>query len=375
MRILHVIGAMDRGGAETMLMNLYRAIDRTKIQFDFLVHEQRECDYDGEIRDLGGNVYRDLPRFTLVNYPRYKRLCREFFERHDEHPIVHGHIASSAAVYLREAKRAGRIAVAHSHAQNYPLSVAELGFRLLSYPIRFTADEFLACSVEAGRDRFGAAAVEGDRFHVVKNAIDVDAYANDPATHAQAKRALGYAGVPLVGHVGRFDPVKNHPYLIQVFSEVKRRIPDAELVLVGRGPSEQEVRRSVRETGLGGDVAFLGVTDQVADVLKALDVFVFPSFSEGLSMAAVEAQAAGVPCVLSTGVPELAVIAPDSVVRLPLDSGVSAWADAVEESLKGGSGRSQGAIAARLEGYDIFKTSQWLSSYYRELLENVSVGA
>ncbi|MFQ7669146.1 MAG: glycosyltransferase [Eggerthella lenta] len=374
MRILHVIGAMDRGGAETMIMNLYRAIDRSRVQFDFLVHEQRVCDYDEEIQDLGGKVYRALPRFTLLNYPVYRKRCREFFSGHPEHPIVHGHIASSAAVYLREAKRQGRVTIAHSHAQNYPLSVPELGFRALAYPIRFVADEFLACSIEAGRDRFGKAIVEGDRFQVVKNAIDVDRYANDPIAHEQAKRLLGYEGVPLIGHVGRFDPIKNHTYLIEVFSEARRRIPGAKLLLVGRGPSEEEVRRAVREAHLEDDVVFCGVTDRVADVLKALDAFVFPSFSEGLSMAAVEAQAAGVPCVLSTGVPELAVIAPQFTVRLPLDAGSGVWTDAVERAVRAGAGRSEGADAARRSGYDIFDTSRWLGAYYAEVLEKAAGG-
>ena len=149
-RVLHVIGAMDRGGAETMIMNLYRAIDRTKVQFDFLVHEQRVCDYDEEIKDLGGEVFRGLPRFKVVNYSTYRDECRDFFSRHSEHPVVHGHIGSCAPVYLREAKRQGRVTIAHSHSQKFPLSVTELGFRALAYPVRRVADNFIACSMEAG---------------------------------------------------------------------------------------------------------------------------------------------------------------------------------------------------------------------------------
>ncbi len=367
MRVLHVIGAMDRGGAETMIMNLYRAMDREQIQFDFLVHEQRVCDYDEEIQDLGGRVFRALPRYALVNHVRYRRLCREFFAERAEHPVVHGHIASSAAVYLREAKRAGRVAVAHSHAQNYPLSIPELGFRALAYPVRFVADRFLACSEEAGLDRFGERVVQSDSFRVVKNAIDVGAYACDAATHASAKEALGFAGTPLVGHVGRFDPVKNHCFLVEIFAEVTRRMPEARLVLVGRGPAEDEVRCRVREAGLADRVEFFGVTDRVPDVLKALDAFVFPSFSEGLSMAAVEAQAAGVPCVLSTGVPELAVVAPMAVERLSLDAGREAWADAVLRALASNGDRAEGAACARESGFDITDTARWLAAYYCSL--------
>ena len=368
-RVLHVIGAMDRGGAETMIMNLYRAIDRTKVQFDFLVHEQRVCDYDEEIKDLGGEVFRGLPRFKVVNYSTYRDACRDFFSRHSEHPVVHGHIGSCAPVYLREAKRQGRVTIAHSHSQKFPLSVTELGFRALAYPVRRVADNFIACSMEAGVDRFGKAVVEGDRFHLLKNAIDVDSYAGDPSACERAKRSLGFAGVPLIGHVGRFDPVKNHLFLVETFSEVKRRIPDAKLLLVGRGPFEGGVRQAVEDAGLEGDVVFFGVTDRVPDVLKALDAFVFPSFSEGLPMSVMEAQAAGVPCVLSTGVPELAVAVPFAVERLPLEAGAGAWADAVERALSKRFDRAEAAAAVRLSGFDIRDTAAWLESYYLDLAE------
>ena len=368
-RVLHVIGALDRGGAETMIMNLYRAIDRTKVQFDFLVHEQRVCDYDEEIKDLGGEVFRGLPRFKVVNYSTYRDACRDFFSRHPEHPVVHGHIGSCAPVYLREAKRQGRVTIAHSHSQKFPLSVTELGFRALAYPVRRVADNFIACSMEAGVDRFGKAVVEGDRFHLLKNAIDVDSYAGDPSACERAKRSLGFAGVPLVGHVGRFDPVKNHLFLVETFSEVKRRIPDAKLLLVGRGPFEGSVRQAVEDAGLEGDVVFFGVTDRVPDVLKALDAFVFPSFSEGLPMSVMEAQAAGVPCVLSTGVPELAVAVPFAVERLPLEAGAGAWADAVERALSKRFDRAEAAAAVRLSGFDIRDTAAWLESYYLDLAE------
>ena len=154
--------------------------------------------------------------------------------------------------------------------------------------------------------------------------------------------------------MGRFDPVKNHLFLVETFSEVKRRIPDAKLLLVGRGPFEGSVRQAVEDAGLEGDVVFFGVTDRVPDVLKALDAFVFPSFSEGLPMSVMEAQAAGVPCVLSTGVPELAVAVPFAVERLPLEAGAGAWADAVERALS---------------GFDIRDTAAWLESYYLDLAE------
>ena len=138
MRILQVIGVMDRGGAETMIMNLYRAMDRSDLQFDFLVHEQREGDYDAEIRRLGGRLYR-LPRFTGINERAYRRQCRLLFAQHPEWAVVHGHIGSSAPIYLSEAKRAGCFAIAHSHAQNYQTGLAGLAFNMVSHPVRRVA--------------------------------------------------------------------------------------------------------------------------------------------------------------------------------------------------------------------------------------------
>ena len=323
-RVLHVIGAMDRGGAETMVMNLYRAVDKSRMQFDFLVHEERECDYDQEILDLGGRIYR-VPRFTGANLIAYNKDCRRLFAEHPEHRIVHGHIGSSAVIYLKEAKRAGRVAIAHSHAQNYLPGVEGLVFDLIAHPTRNIADWFFACSKEAGIDRFGEKVVEGDRFAILDNGIDVELYRCDEEGHRAAKEELGLAGKPVFGHVGRLSPEKNHEFLFEVFSLLKERIPDAILLLIGRGPLEQELRERADAMGIGDSVKFLGVRDDVPALLKAMDVFVFPSVKEGLAMAAVEAQASGLPCIVSTGVPEHAVVS-DRVRHLPLEDGAASWA-------------------------------------------------
>lgn len=366
MRVLHVIGAMDRGGAETMIMNLYRAMDKDQIQFDFLVHEQDACDYDEEIEDLGGRIYR-LPRFTGLNIIEYRRLCRQFFSSNKDHPIVHGHIGSCAPQYLSVAKKAGRLTIAHSHAQNFPLSIPQLGFRFVSFPTRFVAHRFLACSNEAGRDRFGSRVVESDKFSIVKNGIDLSLYNCNKETQLQLKREWGNEEAFLIGHVGRFASEKNHRFLLEVFSLVHDRMPQAKLMLIGRGPLEDELRNWIDAHGLHDAVEFLGIRGDVPEVLKTLDVFVFPSFSEGLAMACVEAQTAGTPCVISTGVPESAVI-DDVTVRLPLSKGAAAWADAVANV----SGQKVDHLSrvdeARTCGYDINETARWLEQYYRALV-------
>ena len=267
MRVLQGIGVMDRGGAETMIMNLYRAMDRSDLQFDFLVHEQREGDYDAEIRRLGGRLYR-LPRFTGINERAYRRQCRLLFAQHPEWAVVHGHIGSSAPIYLSEAKRAGCFAIAHSHAQNYQTGLAGLAFNMVSHPVRRVADYFMACSREAGLDRFGRNLVDSDRFSIVPNGIDLSRYVCGDDEHKSAKRDKGLIDMPVFGHVGRLAPEKNHAFLLQVFAKIHHALPNAVLLLAGRGPLEDELRAKAAQLGLGEAVRFLGVCDDVPEVLR-----------------------------------------------------------------------------------------------------------
>ena len=369
MRVLQVIGVMDRGGAETMVMNLYRAMDREKVQFDFLVHEQREGDYDEEIRRMGGRFFR-VPRFTGANIGTYRSQVRALFAEHPEWRVVHGHIGSCAPVYLSEAKRAGAFAIAHSHAQNYEGGLAGLAFNLVAHPVRHVADYFMACSREAGLDRFGRAIVSGERFAVVPNGIDMTRYACDEAAHEAAKAAMELSGRPVVCHTGRLIPVKNHAFLLEVFSLVRREFPDAVLLCAGRGELEGELRERAREMGLADSVRFLGVVDDVPGILRAADLFVFPSVKEGLALSVVEAQASGLPTVASTGVPELAVVS-DRARRLPLSDGAEVWAEACVGELHRalGTPRADACDQARAHGFDIADTSARLAAFYRAAAE------
>lgn len=361
-RVLHVIGAMDRGGAETMIMNLYRNIDRERVQFDFMVHEERECDYDDEIDALGGHIYR-VPRFNGLNVFEYRASFREFFRTHKEHAVVHGHIGSSAAVYLSEAKRAGCYTVAHSHNQKFPLSPSEIAFRAFSYPTRFVADYFMACSAQAGSDRFGSRFADEKHSKVLNNGADLSLYHCDESEHIAAKEELGVGDVPLLGHVGRFVPEKNHTFLLHVFASVKQEVPDAELVCVGRGPLLEQTKLESRNLHLSDSVHFLGVRDDVPEILKAIDVFLLPSVKEGLPLSAIEAQAAGSTCILSDGMPEETVIT-DSTKYIPLGTGEEAWARACVSSLQKEGLRSDRCDDAKEHGFDIRDSARWLETFY-----------
>ncbi len=363
-RVLHVIGAMDRGGAETLVMNLYRHIDRNAIQFDFLVNEERTCDYDAEIEELGGRLYR-IPRFALANYLTYRSACRKFFRR-NAHPIVHGHIGFPAAIYLQCAKQQnGAFTIAHSHAQNYPLSPTEAVYRIVSNRVRGKADYYLGCSELAGIDRFGRSIVEGGHFHVLKNGIDAQAIRFDPNERRRIRSELGIDDdAPIFGHVGRLTPIKNHSFLLDVFRKVLDELPGARLLLVGRGEAEDEIRQRVCDLGLSDAVLFLGVRDDVPAVLSAMDVFVFTSFREGLANATIEAQASGLPCLLSTGVPRLAQISRTTEFA-DLSEGAHAWAQkalTLYRSVR--PDRSNAYLDALSAGFDIQESADWLADLY-----------
>lgn len=362
-RVLHVIGAMDRGGAETLIMNLYRNVDRKLIQFDFLVNESNPCDYDEEIQELGGKIHT-IPRYKIANFSSYKKACKKFFATHS-YPIVHGHIGLPAPIYLTQAKKTGGFLIAHSHAQKSPLSAPELAFRISTYPTRYCANYYLACSKQAGIDLFGPGIVESNRFHILMNGIDIEAAKyNDQARSSIRSELKIEQSSPVFGHVGRLTHIKNQSFLIDVFSRIIKTLPKAHLILVGRGEDEAILRCKVKKLNIEKAVHFLGVREDIPAILSAIDVFIFPSFKEGLANATIEAQASGASCLLSTGVPELARIN-NSTIFEPLSSGEDKWARiAVDLYAHSHLNRKRATADACNSGFDIRESADWISSLY-----------
>lgn len=364
-KVLHVVGAMNRAGTETMIMNLYRGIDRSKFQFDFLVNDVG-CDYDSEIRQLGGKIFQ-VERFRIFNYFQYVSAVKKFFSKHHDYDVVHGHIGLPASIYLSVAKRWGIATVAHSHAQNYPISPAQLAFRFCSFPTRYIAEYFIACSEQAGVDRFGKTLSKSGKIHVLKNGIDAEAYRFNYDIARSVRRQLGLPdGSLVVGHVGRFSKIKNHRFLIDVFRSVSSSSPGSQLVLLGKGELMDQVKRYAASCGVDSRVHFLGVRDDVDRILMAMDVFVFPSYKEGLSIACVEAQASGLPCIVSTGVPEMTRIL-DTTEYHDLEEGVESWSKAVLRCGACKIDRGLGVAATRRAGYDNRESVIWLSSFYKAI--------
>ena len=267
---------MNRGGLETMLMNYYRHMDRNKVQFDFLTHRPYDGDYGEEIRQLGGKIYH-LPVLNPLS-PAYKRELTRFFKEHPEYRIVHVHQDCLSGVILKAAKECGvPVRIAHSHSSNQDKN--------LKYPIKLWykrqipryATALFACGKDAGDWMFG-----GAPYGIVRNAIDAAAYAYTPEKRRQMRQRLGLGDQLVVGHVGRFNPPKNHPFLLEIFAALLKKEPNAFLLLVGGGDDLPKIQKKAQDLGISGHVRFLGVRSDVADLMQAMDVFVFPSLYEGL---------------------------------------------------------------------------------------------
>lgn len=352
-RILHIVTHMERGGLETMLMNYYRSIDRAKVQFDFLVHRDSEAAYDAEILALGGKIHR-LPRLNPFGRT-YLNALDSFFAAHPEYRIVHCHLDCMAGIPLKYAKKHGvPVRIAHAHNSNQPRDAKYLMKLMYKRTIARHATQLFACSEEAGKWMFGGAA-----FRVLNNAIDAGKYAFDADVRHAVRRELGLPeDVLVVGHVGRFDPQKNHSFLLTIFEKIPG---DARLLLVGDGVLRPAAERQAEEPGLSGRVIFAGVRPDVDRLLQAMDVFLFPSLFEGLPVSIVEAQAAGLPCLISDKVP-IECKKTDLVTQIPLDAGPSVWAEAVRTGAK--TPRTDMRSQIRAAGFDIQANAEWLADYY-----------
>lgn len=365
-RVLHVLGGVGLGGAESRIMDLYRQMDREEIQFDFLVHQsdvsvRKPQFYDEEIQAMGGHIYV-LPKFRVYNYFAYRKAVKAFFSAHREFQVVQGHMTSTAGIYLPIAKRAGvPVVVAHARNAGVVKGLKGLATRFFRRGLAKKADYCFACSHLAGQDVFGEAAVKAGRVKVIYNAIDVGRFTYDGNVRQEVRAQLGIGGELVLGHVGRFEYQKNHPYLLEVFAAVCRERPDACLLLLGEGEDRPAMEEKCRRLGIAQRVHFLGNRRDAWRFYQAMDLFLLPSFFEGLPGVLVEAQAAGLRCVVSDTVTREAK-ATDLVTYLSIEETPERWA---EEILKqAGYVRGDTAQELRQAGFDVRAQAEGYRRFY-----------
>lgn len=361
-RVLHVFAELGSGGVANFVMNLYREMDPAQIQFDFAMTSGEKALYDGEVLSRGGRIFYFDPSKKLTE--ELRRVLRE------EGPFqaVHSHVFFYSGLVLAEAKRAGvPVRIAHAHnahtgeARSLPRLAYERGMQLL---IRANATHLLGCSEKACRYVFGEGILRDPRALVIPDGIDCRRFAFDPSVREHVRRAYGLAGKFVVGHVGHFNPAKNHEKILSVFAEVCRLRDDAALLLVGDGELEQNVRNRAAELGLTGKVVFAGAHKDVERFYQAMDVFLFPSRYEGFGMAMIEAQCSGLACVASDVVPE-DTNADGRAVYLPLADSDSEWANSLQNAPE----RNSASFYKVQEKFGIQRTVGYSIAIYHSILK------
>lgn len=327
-RILHIVGAMNRAGTETMLMNIYRNIDREKVQFDFISYSQQDAHYDDEINSLGGKVIK------LANTQSIKEHI-QVIKEYGPYEAVHSHTLFHCGIANLAANMAGiKIRIAHAHTnfdQNNSV-VKKLYIKVMRSIITKTSTHLLACSNEAGKYLFGENVIKKSNYIFFPNLIDYSGFLKvDYEEVIRLKEEFGLQGNIVVGHIGRFINAKNHIFLLEVFKSLVEKKKEAKLLLVGDGDLKQQIEEKARNIGIFNNIRFVGIRNDISILLHSMDIFVFPSKHEGLGLVLLEAQASGVPCIVSDAIQPEADLEVGLVSRLNLTDGAEVWANKIIE--------------------------------------------
>lgn len=339
-RVLHVLSGMNRGGAETMVMNLYRKMDRSKVQFDFLTYRNDPCAYDEEILSLGGRLFY-VPSIGQSNPLTFVKNVRNTIKENGPFSAVHAHTDFQTGFIALAARLAGvQVRVCHSHNTswktgfNWKDRLQLMVFRRL---ILAYATELCACGEDAGRFLFGRSNMERKRVHLLPNGIDLDLFSPAGQAADDEKKARGIASDRLIiGHVARFHEVKNHAFLLKLAVHLKKRGVRFQMVLAGDGPLREQMEEEAQRLNLLSDVLFLGTEEHIHELMRTFDVFVMPSLYEGLPVVLVEAQASGLPCIISDTITEKVDTGLGLVKRVSLSKPMDIWAETIVRAAAAG---------------------------------------
>lgn len=367
-RVLQIIGIVCGGGVEAVIMNYYRHIDRSKIQFDFVVDGYEKTILDDEIESLGGKVYHVEPYKKNI----FRYMSQIYHIVHDNHyDIVHSNMNTLAVFSLFPAWLAGaHQRILHNHSTAVRSEGMRSVMKMILRPFApLFANRYAACSRLAGNWMYGKKMMESGRVTIINNAIDLEEYAFSPEIRQQYRNELHIPDDTLViGHVGRFMYQKNHAFLIEVFREVVKKHPNTILLLIGDGELRPAIEAKVQDYHLSDKVRFLGLRKDVKKLYNCMDVFVLPSWYEGLPVVAVEAQANGLPCIFSNQVTKESCLT-STMKYLGLKDSIDTW---VQSILREDYQRNADAIQELTEeGFDIIKQTDSITMYY---LDNTVYG-
>lgn len=360
-RVLQVYPQMNNAGTERVIFNLYENIDTTKVQFDFLVEKPGELDV--KIHNMGGRIH-----YLYVEGKKdYYSALVKFFSEHPEYRVVHTHTHARMGIVLKAAKKCRvpcRIAHSHNARNDLPKAVAFVK-KMTSIPIERSANYFFACSSNAAKWLFPHRV---ENCTVLYNGIQLDKYLFDAENRKKVRLELGISDDAFVMiHVGRFAKQKNHEYLVKIL-ESYGRINQSEwkMILVGEGPLEESIKAQVQKTGMSDHVLFLGSRTDVNELYSAADLFVFPSLHEGLGIVVIEAQASGLPCIVSDAVPPEADMEVGLLNTLRLQDSFEKWSEMIAVKKQGVEVRDAQKEAILKGKYNIKLIAAQMQAFYLE---------
>lgn len=363
-RVLHVVSSMGMGGIQAYVMNLYRAINKEKVQFDFVKHIEHKGVFEDEITQMGGKIYR-CPQYTGKNHFAYCRWWDSFFKEHPEYHVIHGHVRSTASIYLKIAKKNGLVTIAHSHSTSNGKGLSSGVKNVMQLPIRYQADYLFACSDKAGKWLYGEKATKRPNYRMIPNGVDLKRFVFCEEKRQQMRQELGIAeDTFVIGHIGRITVPKNHQFLVELFAEYHKENPNSRLLLVGDGELFETVQRQCMQLGISNVVIMVGSKNNTEDYYQVMDAFVFPSLWEGLPVSVVEAQANGLSCLLSDVITH-DVDLTDQVKYLAL-ADKKAWLCEVTDIQRKSRIATTAENMVRLQPFDATVVAKQLQSFYLE---------
>ena len=363
-RVLNVTTVLRAAGIESFIMNMYRNVDRKKIQFDFMVMRDEKEFYDEEIKSLGGRKFtisvsgkNTLLRIFKESIELYKFLKKNPYQ------IVHIHYTTPLrAFYLFAAKKAGvpvRIYHSHSAEVSGKSNIKIKTYNFCKKKITKWATDYFACSKAAAEWMYDKDLINSGRVQIIFNGIDITRFAYNSKVREEIRKQLNIENNFIIAHTGRFLPQKNHHFIIDVFREVQKIDPSSKLLLLGEGQLQDEIQQKVNSLDLQENVIFLGVKKNVEDYLSAADCYIMPSLYEGLPVAAVEAQCSGLPCVLSDNITKEVALT-ENTLFLSLDKPAEYWAEKILEFRQ----------LSRIDGSDIIENNGYNIKLVAEKLQH-----
>lgn len=361
-RVLHIVGKMDRAGAETMIMNLYRHIDRKVVQFDFITFTTQQGDYDEEILALGGRI---IPILANNSIERMFKLTK-FLKQHSEYQIIHAHMLLNNVFHLLAAKKAGiqhRISHSHSTSNAKNTIIAKLYEKFARNLNKKLSTKKIACGKEASKYLFNTT----ENVWLLNNAIDLQLYNEISLTHRDSWKTIKSDIQDLkIIQVGRLNEVKNHNFSLEIARKLKEQGINFTFFIIGQGSLEDSIRKNVQDYGLEENVFLLGVRSDVPNLMAGADVMLMPSLHEGFPVVLVESQAIGLPSILSENIAKEVDLNLGLVKFLSLEN-IDNWVETLKNQKNQPIPQSKIYTCLQASGFDVKKNAVDLLNFYKDL--------